>query len=96
MTVANGWEKNISWQTGVPATHAMTPWAPVVIRLAVSMLPGDAALILGSKAPRLQLNIDILKGLRTKVLYFGELAESEHGLAAVPGTGRPWPSVCGE
>lgn len=78
--------QSISQYTGMLTVHVMTPWAPVVIRLAIAVLPGGVdLLILGSKTLRKQLNIDILGGLRAKVLGHGNLAESEHGLAAVPG-----------
>lgn len=53
-----------------------TPWAPVVIRLAVAVVPGgDDVLILGSKTLRAQPNTDILRGLWAKAMVRGELAE---------------------
>lgn len=46
------------------AAHVMTPWAPVEIRRAVSILPrGDNTLILGSKTLWEKLNTDAMDGL---------------------------------
>lgn len=69
MTVADGRGKTIFQQTGVLTAHLLTPWAPVVILLAVAVVPGgDGVLILGSKARREQLNIDEMESLRAKAL----------------------------
>ena len=53
MSIVDGRKRNLMLQTGILKAHTMTPWAPVVIRLAVAILPGgDATLILDSKTPR--------------------------------------------
>lgn len=77
----------------------VTPWAPMVVRLAVAVLRGNGdVLILVSKTPQEYFLIDIMDELGAKGLGHGELAEpepaeSEHGLAAMPSV---CPPVCGE
>lgn len=46
---------------------------------------GDGVLILGPKALREQVDIDMMEGLWAKTLGHGELAEHDHDLAAVTG-----------
>lgn len=47
----------------------MTPWAPVVIKLAPAVLPGDnGVLIIDSKSMREHLGIDAMSSLRHTVL----------------------------
>lgn len=83
VAVADGREQMISPQAGVLTSLRLTPWAPVVIRLAVVVFPGrDDVLILSSKMLREKINIDIMARLRAKALGYCELAESEHGLTA--------------
>lgn len=56
----------------------MTPWAPVVIRLAVVVLPGaDDALTLGSTTLREQLDIDVMEGLKNRALGEKQTTEVE-------------------
>ena len=65
----------------------LTLWGPVDIRLAVAVLPGgDDVLILGSKTLREQLNIDVMDGLKAKVLGPGiPGAGGQEELARCPG-----------
>lgn len=88
MTVADGQRAETFQQTGVLTAHVLTPWAPMVIRWTVAVLPGgDDVMILNSKALREQLNIDIMEGLRAKPLIRDERADSGHGLTAVSDAG---------
>ena len=64
----------------------MTPWAPVTIRLALAVIPGeDDLLILGSKTMREKLSVDVIKQLRdTTVASGGGASITERAPAEVP------------
>ena len=64
----------------------MTPWAPVTIRLALVVMPGeDDLLVLRSKTLREKLSIDVMKQLRDTAAASGAGASTtEHAPAEVP------------
>lgn len=67
MTVTDGRGKSVSQQTGVLKAQILTPQAAVVVRLTIAVLVGgDEVIILGSKTPREQPNIDLTEGLSCK------------------------------
>lgn len=68
--VADGRERNLT-------QHTTTPWAPLVVRLTVAILPGgDDTLVLGSKTLREKLHIDVMDGLRVRAQGQHELEKS--------------------
>ena len=86
VVLANGWAGPIERQTCLLTVTIMTPWAPVSIRLALAVMPGeDDLLILGSKTLRGKLSIDVMKQLRdTAAASGGGASITEHAPAKVP------------
>lgn len=57
----------------------LTPWAPVVINLAMAVLyGGDNVLNLGSRTLYEQLKIDVMEGLKPKASGSGVWNENDH------------------
>lgn len=74
MYLADGWKKTVPQQADLLTVYIMIQWASVVIHLQVFIRSGvDNSLILGSKTPKEQLNIDVINGLWVTVQGQGEL-----------------------
>ena len=84
--LADGRAVPIERQTCTLTATIMTPWAPVAIRLALAVMPGeDDLLILGSKTLHEKLDIDAMKQLRDMAATSGGGASStEPAPAEVP------------
>lgn len=78
MEVANEYAVSITQHACLLMVTIMTPWAPVVIRLAVAVLQGaGVVLTLGLKTLREQLDIDVTQGLENKELGHKKTTELE-------------------
>ena len=86
VVLADGQAVPIERQTCSLTTTLMTPWAPVTIRLALAVMPGeDDLLILGSKTLGEKLTIDVMKQLKdTTAASGGGASITEHAPAEVP------------
>ena len=77
VVLADGRAAPIGWQTCSLTATIMTPWAPVTIRLALAVMPGENdSLIIGSKTLREKLSIDVMKQLRDTAAVSGGGASS--------------------
>ena len=75
--LADGRAVQIERHTSSLTATIMTPWAPVTIRLALVVMPGeDDLLILGSKMLREKVSIDVMKQLRDTVAASGAVRVS--------------------
>lgn len=80
LSMSDGRGVSTTQQTGPLTATTLTPWALVVIRLSVSILPGgDDVLILGSRTFGEERGIDLVQGLTPKVIDRGALESSVAG-----------------
>ena len=86
VVLADGRAVPIERQTCSLTAAIMTPWAPVIIWLALAVMPEeDNLLILRSKTLREKLSIDVMKQLRdTAAASGGGASIMEHAPAEVP------------
>ena len=86
VVLADGWAVRIKRQTCSLTATIMTPWAPVTIRLALAVIPGeDNLLILKSNTLRKKLSIDVMKEVRdTAAASGGGASITEHAPAEEP------------
>lgn len=65
--VVDGRETSVQEETWLTHIAVLTPWAPVEVKLALTLLPAlDEALIIGSKSRRDRLGIGVLVTLKEK------------------------------
>ncbi|CAN0394168.1 unnamed protein product, partial [Ascophyllum nodosum] len=86
VVVVDGRAIPIERQTCSLTATIMTPWAPVTIRLALAVMPGeDDLLVLGLKTLREKLSIDVMKQLRDRAAASaGGASNTEHAPAEIP------------
>ena len=86
VALADGWVVLIEWKTCTLTATIMTPWVPIVVRLALAVMPGENdLLILGPKTLPETLDIDVMKQLRDTAAASGGGASSmDHAPAEVP------------
>ena len=77
VVLADGRAVQIERQMCSLTTTIMTPKAPVTVRLALAVMPGeDDLLILGSKTLREKLSIDVMKQVKDAAVVSGGGASS--------------------
>ena len=86
VVLADGRAVPIERQTCSLTATGMPPWAPVTIRLALAVMPGeDDWLVLGSKTLHEKLSVDVMKQLKdTAAASGGGASITEHAPAEVP------------
>ena len=86
VVLADGRAVPIELQTCLLTETTMTLWAPVTIRLALAVMPGEDDLsIIRPKTLREKLSIDVMKQLRdTAAASGGGASITEHAAAEVP------------
>lgn len=78
VTMADRWSTLLTQQSCLIMASILRPWAPVNIKLTVAVLPNyKNVLIFGPRWLREQLNIEVMKELKVKVLGPGIMETGE-------------------